>query len=554
MGSTINPASSGQPKKTNFAEKSQFWASFFTKRSVSTKMTFLLLVAALISGIATYAALTETPPLGNDPKTVIWLLNIDLVILLLLMSLIARRILGLWSGRRQKLAGSQLHVRLVLIFSILATTPAIIMTVFSAFFFHYGVQSWFSDRVRTAVYESQAIAEAYVDEHQQVIRADLLAMAQDIDRQASLFLAKPEALANAVQTQSLLRNLSEAMIFDGSGRILAKSALTFTLAFETLPDYHLQRAYGGDVVITTAPGEDRVRALVKLNNMVDSFLYVGRMVDPSVLSHLAATSGAVEEYTQLQAGYAGLHITVTMIFVVVAALLLFTAIWLGIVLARQLITPISALISASDRVRAGDLSARVPEKDKIEEFDYLARSFNRMTSQIQQQRDDLITANRQLDERRRFTETVLTNVSAGIIGVDDQGRVTIANMSAAKLLSKPQEELHTARLVDIIPELQALLEKAFDKPESITQGDIPYISEEDDEMRRIFHVRIAVDHEGNSYKGAVITFDDITELQSAQRKAAWADVARRIAHEIKNPLTPIQLSAERLKRKYLKAC
>lgn len=543
---------SGKPLKI---ERFQFWgasgraggASFLTRKWRS-KLAYLLIIAAIASGIATYAALTETPPLGNDPDTVIWLLNLDLIILLLLVALIARRIVSLWSGKKRGLAGSHLHVRLVYIFSILAAAPAIIMTIFSAFFFHFGVQTWFSTRVQTAIEESQAVAEAYLEEHRQVIRADTMAMATDLDREAPILMNNQEAFDKFVQTQSLLRNLSEVIVFEPSGKVLARSGLTFSLEFEDVPEDALRSASEGEVVIMTGGNDDRVRALVKLNNFFGTYLYVGRMVDPKVLSHVTSTREASQDYEDLQSRYSSLQVTVTMIFVVVGLVLLTLAMWFGLILARQLVTPISALISTADRVRAGDMSARVPEQDTLQEFDYLAQAFNRMTKQIQEQQNELIEANRQLDRRRRFTESVLTGVSAGVLGIDVKSQINIANSSAAELLGF-KDDLVGRNIMDILPALQGLLEQAHKRSGKTTQGEIPYISASG--ARHIFLVRIVIEVIGDQEVGAILTLDDITELQSAQRKAAWSDVARRIAHEIKNPLTPIQLSAERLKRKYL---
>lgn len=528
--------------------------SWFKGLSVSrrwqNRLAILLIIAAIASGIATYAALTETPPLGNDPDTVIWLLNLDLLILLMLVAMVAWRIVGLWSGRRRKLAGSHLHVRLVYTFSLLAAVPAITMTIFSAFFFHFGVQTWFSERVQTAINESQAVAEAYLQEHKQIIRADALAMANDLDRQARYLLANDGAFEKIVQTQSLLRNFSEAIVFDLSGRILARSGLTFSLEFEEVPKFALQQAEGGEVVVMTGGNDDRVRALIKLNNFINTFLYVGRMVDPKVLSHVTATRQASEDYADLRSKYSELQVSFIAIFVVIGLLLMMGAIWMGLLLARQLVKPISALILTSDRVRAGDLSARVPDQENLEEFDYLARSFNRMTKQIQEQQNELLEANRQMDRRRRFTETVLEGVSSGIIGLDNSGAVTLANSSALKLLDKDEHEILQKPVQEIVPEFEEIMHKAHEQPLKITQAEIPVLQA--DGSKRTFLIRIAIELIDEKDMGAVITFDDITEFQSAQRKAAWADVARRIAHEIKNPLTPIQLSAERLKRKYLK--
>lgn len=510
----------------------------------------ILIVTGMISGAATYAALTETPPFGNDPDTVIWLLNLDLILLLALVALVVHRMVGLWSGRKRGLAGSHLHVRLIYIFSILAAAPAIIMTVFSTFFFHFGVQTWFSERVSTAINESQAIAQAYLEEHKQVIRADTMAMASDLDRQAGMLLLNEKAFDKVLRTQSILRNLSEVLIFDKSGRVLARSGLTFSLEFEEIPYHVMAAANEGDVVVVTGGNDDRVRALVKLENFVDSYLFVGRMVDPEVLSHLDATKQATQDYAALQARYSGLQITFVMIFVVVGLLLLMTAMWFGLVLARQLVTPITALIVTADRVRAGDLSARVSEQSSIQEFDYLAQSFNRMTRQIQEQQGELILANRQLDRRRHFTETVLSGVSSGVVGLDREGRVSVANASALELLGAGEGSIERREMTDLLPGIGELLDKARARPGKIVQGEI--LLERKEEARRVFLVRILAEPGGDEETGAIVTFDDITDLQSAQRKAAWADVARRIAHEIKNPLTPIQLSAERLKKRYLK--
>lgn len=544
------------PMAHSQTHKSSFWESLprpKVPRGWSGKLAILLAISAVISGLATYAALTETPPFGNDPDTVIWLLNLDLIILLLLVVLIARRIARIWAGRRENIPGSKLHVRLVVIFSVMAAAPAILMAVFSAVFFHYGVQAWFSDRVYTAVSESQAVAESYLEEHKQVIRADALAMANDLEQQVGVWLDNPDKFGRIMDTQSLLRNLSEAMIFNGQKRILARSSLTFTLTFEDVPEYILQQADSGDVVLMTgdeAEGtENRVRALLKLNNFADAYLFVGRQVDPTVIAHLNATRDAASQYAQLQGQTSGLQVAVTMIFVVVALMFLMAAIWLGIVLARQLVTPIGKLIAVSDRVRAGDLSARVEAAGGIEEFNYLATSFDRMTSQIQQQRDDLVAANRQIDNRRHFIETVLSGVSAGVVGLNAQGEATLANASA-RALFKDSGDVMGMNLPEKIPALAPLIDEAKAKPGKLAQGEIPLWRK--DGGRRVLLVRAVVDEALDDGRGAVLTFDDITELQSAQRKAAWADVARRIAHEIKNPLTPIMLSAERLRRKYLK--
>ncbi|MEQ8965162.1 MAG: PAS domain-containing sensor histidine kinase [Azospirillaceae bacterium] len=533
------------------------WAA---RAGLANKLALALTVAAVVAGLATYGALTESPPLGHDPDTVYLLLNIDLVILLLLAGLIARRLVGIWVERRRGRAGSRLHVRLVVLLSALAVTPAIIVAGFSAFFFYFGVQSWFSERVSTAVNESVSVAQAYLQEHRQVLRADALAMANDLNREAPRLMADEQYFNQYVSTQALLRDLTEAMVIDGTGQMLARSGLTFLLQFEPISDEALAQARAGEVVELTGPNDDRVRALVQLDRFVDSYLVVGRLIEPRVIAHMERVEGAVAEYRQLEGRASTLQITFTAIYLVVAFLLLLVAVWIGMLFADTIVTPISGLITAAERVRAGDLSARVTSGNADDELGILSRAFNRMTGQLQSQRAELVEANSQIDARRRFTEAVLEGVSAGVLGLDGHGRIDLANRSAVELLGLEGAAMAGRRLVDVVPEMAGPLEALSGRPGRQVEDQVKV--RRGAELRTLL-VRVAAEGGGDAGvgelgdgaaggRGYVVTFDDITELLSAQRKAAWADVARRIAHEIKNPLTPIQLSAERLKRRYAK--
>jgi two-component system nitrogen regulation sensor histidine kinase NtrY len=521
---------------------------------LSRKLAWALAFAVIASGIATYTALTRSGPLGGpNPATIFKLLILDLVLVLLLAALVARRIVGIWAERRRGGAGSRLHVRFVVMFSLVAVTPAILVAVFSALLIEYGVQQWFNARVSTALKESLAVATAYLAEHQQVIGGDALAMANDMGRDGFPLLENPLRLNQVLAGQAAIRGLAEAVIFTSDGRVVAHSGLAYSmeLSIDQIPRWAYDRAKGGDVAILTSQGDERVRALVVLPNSVEPvFLYVGRFVDPRVLAHMERTHLAVAEYERLEDARSGLEMTFSVIYAVVALLLLLAAVWIGFAVASQLATPITRLIEAAERVRGGDLSARVVETGaKDDELGLLSRAFNRMTSQLDTQRRELIDANRELDERRLFTEAVLAGVSAGVIGLDNDGRIELPNRSASDLLDIPVGDMVGRKLADIVPEAKKLIEQALRQPERPAQDEI---SVRRNGRSRVLLVRIVAEEKGADISGFVVTFDDVTELLSAQRQAAWADVARRIAHEIKNPLTPIQLSAERLKRKYLK--
>jgi two-component system, NtrC family, nitrogen regulation sensor histidine kinase NtrY len=530
----------------NLMRRVRIWAG---RIGLGRKIAIALAIPALASGVATYLALTGAPPFGPHPNAVLSLLNLDLVLLLALGAVVAKRLIEVWAERRRGLAGSRLQIRLVVLFSLIAVTPTIIVAVFSYLFFSFGIESWFSDKVRTAISESLAVAEAYLHEHQQAIRADVLAMANDLNRDAVKLALNPQHLEQVVSAQAALRGLTEAVVFDRAGHMLARSSLSFTLGFEPVPDDAMHLADAGDVAIMTNDSDDRVRALVRLNQFGDVYLFVGRFIEPRVLNHMEETQRAAAQYEQLEGQRSGFQITFALIFMMVAMLFLVAAVAIGIHFATQLAVPVSRLITAAEQVRGGDLAARVPEGDKDDELASLSRAFNRMTYQIESQQRELREANRQLDERRRFTETVLTGVSAGVIGLDRLGRVNLPNRSASSLLGVDLEQSIGQDLAEVAPDMAGLLDEVERRPDRLAQSQVQLVT---GNSTRTLLVRIAAEHNGRNISGFVVTFDDITELLSAQRKAAWADIARRIAHEIKNPLTPIQLAAERLRRRYLK--
>ena len=526
------------------AQRLQRWAR---RVGLAGKLAIALAVAVAVSGVATYAAWTGSSTDAQDLQLVLGLLVVDMILLLSLGALIARQLVRLYVERRSGSAGSRLHTRFVGLFSLVAVAPAIIVAVFSALFFHLVIQTWFSDRIRNAVEGSQAIAQAYVAEHRKAIRADILAMANDLNRVAPR-LARNAGLFNQVlSTQAALRTLSEATVFDSSGRVLARTTLSLAAAFDAVPLEAVGRVNSGEVVVFASDTEDQVRALMRLEGFLDAYLYVGRFVEHQVVSYVQQTQEAVAQYEMLEGARSSVQLMSALIFIIVALMLLLVAVWLGLLFANRLVRPISALVLAAERVRQGDLLARVPEGDSDDEIGTLSRAFNRMTNQLEAQRNEVLEANRKLDRRRRFTETVLAGVSAGVVGLDRDGRINLPNQTAADLLGSDIDTLIGQRFENVVPELGLLLAEARSRPNRVVDGQV---SLNRGDKRRTLRVRVTADRSREERQGFVITFDDITELLQAQRTAAWADVARRIAHEIKNPLTPIQLSAERLRRKY----
>lgn len=524
------------------------WAQ---RAGVGRRIVIALMICAVAAGLATFLALTGETSFGLGQNALFVLLVIDLSLVLALGAAVSLGVVRMWVQRRAGLAGARLHVRLVGLFSVVAVTPAILIAVLAALFFNLVIESWFSERVRTAVESSVLVSEAYLNEHRQTIRADALAMAEELNTAWPGLAVDAQRAREIIEDAAEKRSVPGAVIFDASGRIVARAGFTSSLLFDLPPTLALADAAGGQPVVLTSENEDRVRALVGLDTRPQAFLYVGRFIDPNVLRYREITKNAANEYAQAESRRSRLELELAAIFVAVTLLLLLTAVGVGLGFANRLSRHIANLVHATEMVRSGNLGVRLEESTRTDdEIGMLTRAFNRMTRQLDEQRGELTEANRQLEDRRRFTEAVLAGVSAGVIGLDRTGRVNLPNRPATAMLNVGLEELMGRPLAETIPEFAASVERAVADPSRPVEDEI---SVETPDGVRILRVRIAAERDAQKEViGFVVTFDDVTELQSAQRTAAWADVARRIAHEIKNPLTPIQLSAERLKRKYLK--
>lgn len=510
-------------------------------------VTLVLAASALILGIGTFAVLAGRP-LALRPNLVFALVLANLVVLLLLGMVLAGRVTRVWVERRRGSAGARLHVRLVLLFSGVAVIPAILVAVFATALFDLGIEAWFNDRVHTALEESLQAAQGYLDEHRNNIRADALGMANDLARAGRTLTDDPDTFVRILATQAALRGLTQAVVYEPiTGQIIASAGALSGLGAQIPPTWATDMARTGDVAVMDTGDGTGVQAVVQLNATPSLMLMVDRPVDPEILDHMARVRTAVAEYDRLDQNRSGLQITFVLIFALVALLVLSAAVLIGLVIANQIARPIGRLIHAADRVRTGDLSVRVPEAPSDDDIAGLLRAFNRMTNQLSAQRTELMDAYSQIDERRRFTETVLSGVSAGVIGLDLQGLIELPNRAASELLGRELSGAIGRALVDVVPEFGPLVRDALAAPERPRTAEVQIGPAS---HRRTLLVRTVPEKESGRTSGFVVTFDDITELQSAQRKAAWADVARRIAHEIKNPLTPIQLSAERLKRRF----
>lgn len=508
----------------------------------------VLLGAALGMGLLTFFILRGIS--FDNMQSILWVLVMDGVIFLALCILIARHLVKLWHERKGNMAGSKLHVRLSLLFGALAVTPTIIMAVFSIIFFHFGIQNWFSTKVKTGLSEAVAVAQSYLQEHKNVVVRDAYLMAEDLKshmKREPLHHNRPR-FNEVLTVLSRVRSLTEAIVFDENNKVLGKTELTFALEFEPIPQASVVEANQGQIGVMTSIYKDRVRALIKVAEHPNLYLYVGRAVDPKVLGHLKKSEEVVQDYALLEGKRIGYEWVLTLLFGLVGILLLLISVWVGLVVAGQIIRPIGPLIDAAKRIGEGRLDARVDEQAQTDELGSLSRSFNQMATELQFKQTQLLKVNQQLDERRRFIEATMARVSAGVIGLNAKGKIGFANQRASEILQRDFAKQYDALFSKTMPEIQPLLQEAVENPNHIA---VEQVRAHVKDRTLVLNLQVMADFQDKTLLGFVVTLDDITDLIQAQKQAAWSDVARRIAHEIKNPLTPIQLSAERLKRKYL---
>lgn len=519
-----------------------------TRHSRSLRIAGSLLVAlALAAGGATFAILTGLTPIEPDDDVVSASLVINLILVAGLSAIVATEVGRLLVARRRGRAGARLHLQILSLFALMAVVPAVIVAVVATVTLDRGLDTWFSERTRTIIQTSLSVAEAYLREHGQVIRADLLAMATDIDRAETIYREDPERFAQFFNAQAAIRSLPAAFILRDDMSVVMRADIPVQREFLMPPENAVEQAMGGEVVVI-APGiSNQVGAVVRLQKFDGALLYVARSVDPLVINYLRLAQANVAEFSSLERRRFGVQVAFALMYVGFALILLLSAVWIGIGFANRLVSPIRRLIGAADQVSHGNLYVQVPVRPEEGDLASLGLTFNKMTTQLRSQRDDLLEANSELEERRRFIEAVLAGVPAGVLGVNDAGEISLANRSAALLLDSSQDSLLGTVIRDVLPELQPCVEQARLQPNRLVQDQI--IIRRSGRERTIA-VRVAAERAAGGSYGFVVTLDDITELVTAQRSSAWADIARRIAHEIKNPLTPIQLSAERLKRKY----
>ncbi len=469
------------------------------------------------------------------------------VSLLLMATLVPAMALLVLIGRRlalRRAAGStaRLHVRLVFFFSLIAAIPTLLVSGFAAFLFQSGVDFWFSDDSRGLMRNANELAQNYYDQNQRDVEEETIAMASDMRFILERISIADEGFADRYAYQAQAREISESAVLQRLDDNTLRTAAIMNLMEDNSPlafsQEVLSRLDAGEFVVVRGSPE-RIVALAPIDRESGIYLYNARTSEEDSFVYWEKAQSVAASYNALTADARTLQLRFNLALVVVSLLLVGLAIWFALRFADRQVEPLTDLVGAARKVGQGNFALRVEGRTGADEIGLLNRAFNRMTSQLEKQTDDLMNANRQIDDRRMFTEAVLESVSAGVISVDDESRVMLMNNSAQALLADDTDtDLTGSSMSELSPEICAMLREGKERgPVTHAKGS---------ELLTLA-VKIAP-----GMRGHVITFEDITRQLLDQRQAAWSDVARRIAHEIKNPLTPIQLATERLKRRYRK--
>ncbi|HVY18528.1 MAG TPA: PAS domain-containing sensor histidine kinase [Bauldia sp.] len=512
---------------------------------------YVAVVLALAATTASFFILMGLTPIAPSPDVVFAALLVNGGLVGFLIFVIAWEVVSLVVANRRGRAAARLHIRIVALFSLVAAAPAVLLAIAASVSLDRGLDNWFSTRTRAIVENSLSIAQAYAEQQSIQLRMDTTAIRNELQRAPTLLNDDEARFETFFASLAQERNLAAIFMVSERGELIAQATSSERHDYPPPPVAMIAQAkQNPDEVLIVPPGNSAlIGAITQLQGFSNAYLYAVRPIDAKVAGYLQMTNDTVAQYRVLDASRFGVQLAFGILFLGITVVVLLSAVWLGIGFANRLVAPIRRLIDAAKQVSAGNLRVEVQARNSDGDVGSLGVTFNQMTAQLRGQRQQLVAASELNDSRRRFTEAVLSGVTAGVIGIDSEGRITIANRTGLHLLEAPERTIGLP-LTEVAPELEKSVTSALrdGRPEHRDQVTIMRSGRE-----RTVNIRVTTERATGQAHGYVVTLDDITDLVTAQRSSAWADIARRIAHEIKNPLTPIQLSAERLKRKFGKA-
>ena len=511
------------------------------------KLFFLSFFTSLIFFFLIYNSIYQFKIFNDNKNLFIFSLIIIFFIIVILFTIFFENFLKIFNQIKLKKAGQELQKKILIIFSAITLVPTLSIAFFSIFIFDTALSGWFNKKISTAISQSVEVANQYLNEHQSAIRGEILQLVNIINANSNFLSSDKNKFNNFLNKYTRQHNLSEAVIVDSIGNVMAFSEFVFEYTYTEIPQKYYDFANNDKIFIIKEDDSNKIRAFIKLSQFIDAYLLITRFVDQKVLNAIQSTSIAVSDYQSIELKQFDIKISFIVIFSLVTIILLFTSLIIGLNLANKLIKPISSLIKGAEEVGGGNLDYKI-SKDvfsniNVNEIKRLVQAFNLMISDLKSNRVDLEHANDQLDKRRKFSESVLSGVYSGVIGLDKDLKINLPNVTATELLNISINEDYGKSILDIVPEFKNLVENVLKSKKNVVEDKIQIVR--NDKVLNLI-TRLVIQKSDNIVLGYVLTFDDITSLIAAQKMGAWSDIARRIAHEIKNPLTPIRLGSERL--------
>ncbi len=511
------------------------------------KLFFFSFLISLVFFVFIYNSLYQFKLFNDNRNLFLLILVLFFLIIGGLFSIFFKKILNIFNQIKLKKAGQELQKKILVIFSAITLIPTLSIAFFSIFIFDKALSGWFNKKISTAISQSVEVANQYLNEHQSAIRGDILELVNLINVNANFLSSNKNKFNNFLNKYTRQHNLSEAVIIDSIGNVLAFSEFVFEYTYTEIPQKYYDIANNDEIFIVKEDDSNKIRAFIKLSQYIDAYLLITRFVDQKVLNAIESTSIAVSDYQSIELKQFDIKISFIVIFILITLVLLFTSLIIGLNIANRLLEPISSLIKGAEEVGGGNLDYKISNdvlsKINVNEIRRLVQAFNLMIADLKSNRVDLEHANDQLDKRRKFSESVLSGVYSGVIGLDKDLKINLPNVTATKLLNISINEDYGKSILDIVPEFKNLVENLLKSKKNLVEDKIQIVR--NDKVLNLI-TRLVTQKSDNVVLGYVLTFDDITSLIAAQKMGAWSDIARRIAHEIKNPLTPIRLGSERL--------
>ena len=513
--------------------------------NISRYSFYLLIILVVLSFSITFYLLIPNNNLVKDPQNLQYFLIADIIFVLVLFSIIIRQVLLYFLYRKKNFEESRLYIKFVNLFTAMALVPAIGVVIITSLFFNLELKTWYSGAVKEAIVNSNIVSRNYENEIQEELISDTQLILREIIKVSKNNEVRKFAIERVLNEFINIRTISNIYLFTNKGEVIL-SIEDKNLKYFTYPSNQIFDLLEKNQVYIFQQDKNSISAYKKINFLENIYIQINRNLNTNIWEHISKTQRAYEIYTQKEEESTGIQITFSMIFVLFCICFILIAVLIGFNLARRLSKPISNLIQSANEISKGNFEAKVSEEDQFEEVKVLLSSYNKMINEIKLKQDQLISKNNEDEAKRIFIEAILSLLATGVISLDENFNINFFNHSSLSILNYKSKDFENKNFLAVFPEWENLIYE-FKRSEKIFTS-FNHETIINDNSRNL-NLKIIKEISDGIITGFVVTIDDMTSLILAEKHAAWSDIARKIAHEVKNPLTPIKLSAERIEKK-----